>query len=102
MRQVHCYCYYCGEEYEDEDELFKKCEKHLRGRKREESASVSSDPWAVSLDTKIKARMNSPDDPEGYTGKRLIEQYPFFYPLFFCDKFTLNFLPPFEKKYFQG
>lgn len=32
LRRVHCFCYYCGEEYIDADDVLFRCgEIHLRG-----------------------------------------------------------------------
>jgi len=75
MRDVHNFCYYCGEEYEDEDELHRKCgHKHLRGKKKEsDSVNVSTDTWAKSLDEKIKNRLNS-DSIEVESGRKLTEK----------------------------
>jgi len=75
LRKVHYFCYYCGEEYDDEDELNRKCEKHLRGRKKDSDMAleVTTDQWAISLDTKIKNRIHNPDNPDLYTGKIRLE-----------------------------
>jgi len=76
MRKVHFFCYYCGEEYDDDDELLKRCgQKHLRGKKREvDPPNVNTDSWANSLDTKIKNRIENPDNPKIYTGQAMLER----------------------------
>ena len=77
MRQIHLFCFYCGEEYDDEDELFKRCaHKHIIGKKKEEfttEENIKLDVWANSLDIKIKQRIEHSDNPDIYTGKQRIE-----------------------------
>jgi len=59
------FCYYCGEEYDDEDDLQKKCPtNHLRSLKRDLSLvtetpqdSGSGSNWAANLDKKITDRL---------------------------------------------
>lgn len=77
LRHVHFYCYYCGEEYEDLQELHRKCGvKHLRGKKKDPTTQmdVANEPWASSLDQKTKYRLEHPDNPNEYTGKNAINE----------------------------
>jgi len=79
LRRVHFFCYYCGEEFEDEDELVGKCGiVHLRGRKIENSSSNSTTNLTVQTtfenDNRIRSRINKPNNPDVYTGKQLIQQ----------------------------
>jgi hypothetical protein len=77
LRKVHFYCYYCGEEYDDPQELQRKCaSKHLRGKKKDTTnpIDVSTEPWAVSLDQKTKHRLEFGDDPNEYTAKSLLDR----------------------------
>jgi len=74
LRKVHTFCYYCGDEFADEDELTRKCERHLRGAKTETSIEVTTDPWANSLDTKIKDRVHNPPIPSVFNATDRIER----------------------------
>jgi len=77
LRRVHFYCYYCGEEYEDEQDLKRKCgQKHLRGRRKESDAQidVATDTWASSLDQKNEFRLKNPDAPDIYTATLALEK----------------------------
>jgi len=74
-RRVHFFCYYCGEEYEDKDDMLKKCgEKHLRKKDSTGQVVVSTEHWIDSLDLKIKSRLSKPDNPDVYTGAELFEK----------------------------
>jgi len=42
LRRVHCYCFYCAAEY-DEESIMKQCGlTHVRGRKRDSSEADTS------------------------------------------------------------
>jgi len=76
VRKVHCYCYYCGEEFDDEEETLRKCGmKHLRGKKNHdgEAMNVITDTWASALDQRIKQRLEHPENPDVVSGKNLLE-----------------------------
>jgi len=78
LRFVHWFCYYCGEEYEDEDELLRKCgQTHWRGRKTTNTdlgMDANNDQWAQSLDQKIQLRINHPPDLNVLFGKNRVQR----------------------------
>lgn len=42
LRTVHFFCYYCGEEFDDEEETLRKCgQKHLRGKKNHDGDAMN-------------------------------------------------------------
>jgi len=62
LRNVHFFCYYCAEEYDDEDDLQKRCPMHLRASKRVDASGNevqqdSGSNWAANLDKKIADRL---------------------------------------------
>lgn len=83
LRLVHFYCYYCGEEFDDEEETSRKCGlKHLRGKKNHDGDTMNgsytfyffkcmiviTDTWASALDQRIKQRLENPDNPDNLSG----------------------------------
>ncbi len=44
LRRVHAYCYYCGEEYDDERILASRCgPQHLRNAKKISRSQINND-----------------------------------------------------------
>lgn len=81
LRAIHNYCYYCSEQYEDEDDIRRRCGVvHLRAKSKKKDTTEPAQPsikamlWAKELDAKIKDRIAKPDNPDIYTGKALMEQ----------------------------
>jgi len=76
LRKVHFFCYYCGEEFDDEEELNRKCgQKHFRGKKNETNpVNVATDAWANSVDTKLKAKLENPDNYKVATAQQLTDK----------------------------
>ncbi|KAL6071930.1 splicing factor 1 isoform X1 [Balamuthia mandrillaris] len=75
LRKVHSFCYYCAEEFEDEEELTRQCgEKHLRGNRGTHAADIAENDWVAQLDAKITSLLESPPDPDIYTGKKVVEE----------------------------
>jgi len=75
LRKVHCFCYYCGEEYSDEDELEMKCGPiHLRGTETcKYRTDIDPVYWTNKLDSKIKFRLDHPNDPKIFMGDNEME-----------------------------
>lgn len=50
LRRVHAYCFYCGEEYDDERMLAAKCgPQHIRGAKKISRIELdTSENWSGS------------------------------------------------------
>eukprot|EP01083_Nonionella_stella_P033077 90551_1 len=68
LREVHIFCYYCGKDYFEEEQLQSKCGKKHARASRSESDSTDIPPWASSLDTTIDLRISSPPaDPCTWT-----------------------------------
>lgn len=83
LRRVHLFCYYCGDQFEDEGEMNRKCTLHLRGQKsqdkiineqKQEEGHSSTDAWTNLVDQKYKIRLENPHDPNVYTGHTAVER----------------------------
>lgn len=75
LRKVHFFCYYCGEDYESEEDLIRKCgDKHMRRQKKDSIIPETEENWAKSLDNKVKNRLEHPHKPEIFLGTEEIER----------------------------
>jgi len=79
LRSVHFVCYYCGEEFDDEDDIRRRCGTvHIRGRAKPESVDAPTKEkaltWSQILDDRIKNIVQTRQNPDVYTGKVLAEQ----------------------------
>jgi len=78
LRRVHLFCYYCGEQFDDEDEMYRRCGSiHLRGSKKEGAAKEAfAITWAASLDTKLANRLavSAQETLDVLIGKRLAQR----------------------------
>jgi len=83
MRRVHLFCYYCGKDFPDQEEM--EVEKngsklYLRAAKSNDNANQTEDTlkdnlFAKELDQKIQQRLKNPKLSEVFTGKKMIEEY---------------------------
>jgi len=70
LKLVHCFCYYCGEEFDEIDDLYKKCGlKHCRRKRNEgQPIDISNNSFAQSLDERIEKRLSSKFLIENFNG----------------------------------
>jgi hypothetical protein len=73
---VHFYCYYCAEEFDDIDDLFRNCgAAHVRSNKQGVFAGTSIErEWVTNLDDKINKRISDPSELTSPIGKDLTER----------------------------
>lgn len=76
LRQVHFYCYYCAEEFDDIDDLLRNCgAAHVRSNKHGTFSGTSIEKeWVTNLDNKIGKRISDPSEVTRPIGHDLVEK----------------------------
>eukprot|EP00005_Dracoamoeba_jomungandri_P011337 CAMPEP_0174272846 /NCGR_PEP_ID=MMETSP0439-20130205/52543_1 /TAXON_ID=0 /ORGANISM="Stereomyxa ramosa, Strain Chinc5" /LENGTH=651 /DNA_ID=CAMNT_0015363639 /DNA_START=528 /DNA_END=2483 /DNA_ORIENTATION=+ len=77
LRKVHLFCYYCGTQFEDEEELQRCCGvRHLRSKNKNRAGPNPQTAWLSSLDERIEARLDTTGvrSPDMFTGKAVLKE----------------------------